>query len=66
MKGGLWFRQLLPGRDVALVRAGASQPQKNLFLAAASMKNFVYLVGDAATRECYVVGGCWEGEALRR
>ncbi|EOD16572.1 hypothetical protein EMIHUDRAFT_95217 [Emiliania huxleyi CCMP1516] len=64
MKGGLWFRQLLPGRDVALVRAGASQPQKNLFLAAASMKNFVYLVGDAATRECYVVDGCWDVEGI--
>jgi len=44
----LYFRQLLAGRDFA-----RSAP------AAAGMKNFVYLIGDRATRECVVVDPAW-------
>ena len=44
----LYFRQLLAGRDFA-----RNAP------AAAGMRNFVYLIGDPATRECVVVDPAW-------
>ena len=44
----IYFRQLLAGRDFA----------RGVF-AAADMRNFVYLVGDPATRECVVVDAAW-------
>ena len=45
----LYFRQLLAGRDF-----GQSNPS------AASMRNFVYLVGDRTTGECVAVDPAWD------
>jgi len=45
---GLYFKQLLGGRDF-----GVGDPR------AAMMENFVYLIGDYATRECVVVDPAW-------
>lgn len=44
----LYFRQLLAGRDIARNDPLARQ-----------MVNFVYLIGDAQTRECVVVDPAW-------
>src|SRR5688500_4355003 len=49
----LYFRQLLAGRDFA-----ASDP------AAAQMVNFVYLVGDRATKEALLVDPAWAVQDL--
>ena len=57
-KGGVWFRQLLPGRDIAL--KPSSQIEQLSFGAAAQMQNYIYLIGDATTRECFVVDACWD------
>ncbi len=44
----LYFRQLFAGRDF-----GAQNP------VCCQMENFVYLIGDAETKECVVVDGAW-------
>ena len=62
VKGGIWIRQLLPGRDIAI---SSSSPEEALiFGAAKQMKNFIYLVGDASSRECYVVDPCWDPRGI--
>lgn len=48
MTDGPYFRQLLAGRDFA----------RGVF-AAADMRNFVYLVGDRASKECVVIDPAW-------
>src|SRR4051794_11889783 len=53
MSEGLYFRQLLAGRDFA-----KSDP------VAAGMVNFVYLVGDLASRECVVVDPAWDARGI--
>lgn len=45
---GLYFRQLLGGRDF-----GQGDPRAGM------MENFIYLIGDYATRECVVVDPAW-------
>ena len=62
VEGGMWFRQLVPGRDIAV--KPVSREEELLFGAAASMKNLVYLIGDAHSRECYVVDACWDTQGL--
>jgi glyoxylase-like metal-dependent hydrolase (beta-lactamase superfamily II) len=49
----LYFRQLLAGRDF-----GRRNP------AAAQMMNFVYLIGDADSRECVIVDPAWAVDEL--
>lgn len=49
MSEGLYFKQLLAGRDFATGDR-----------VAAGMVNFVYLIGDLATRECVVVDPAWD------
>ncbi len=44
-----YFRQLLAGRDFARVNPMAGE-----------MRNFVYLVGDRASRECAVIDPAWD------
>jgi len=56
--GGVWLRQLLVGRDVAV--APSSPEEEPLVKAAKESKNLMYLVGDAATRECFAVDCCWD------
>lgn len=53
MNDGLYFRQLLAGRDFA-----KRDP------IAASMVNFVYLIGDRAKRECVVVDPAWDAKGI--
>jgi glyoxylase-like metal-dependent hydrolase (beta-lactamase superfamily II) len=53
MSDGLYFRQLLAGRDFA-----KRDP------IAASMVNFVYLIGDRAKRECVVVDPAWDAKGI--
>jgi glyoxylase-like metal-dependent hydrolase (beta-lactamase superfamily II) len=45
----IYFRQLLAGRDLALLNPAAGQ-----------MRNFMYLVGDAAKRQAVVVDPAWD------
>ncbi|QPJ66815.1 MAG: MBL fold metallo-hydrolase [Candidatus Nitrohelix vancouverensis] len=45
----IYFQQLLTGRDVATNDASARQ-----------MANFIYLVGDAVTRECVIIDPAWD------
>jgi len=49
----LYFRQILAGREVARVHPVASQ-----------MANFLYLIGDPASREAYVVDPAWDVSGL--
>jgi glyoxylase-like metal-dependent hydrolase (beta-lactamase superfamily II) len=53
MTDRLYFRQLLAGRDFA-----TDDP------VAANMVNFVYLIGDAETRECVVVDPAWDARGI--
>jgi len=46
---GLYFRQLLAGREIARANRAAGQ-----------MANFVYLVGDTEVRECLAVDPAWD------
>lgn len=62
VQGGVWFRQLLPGREFAVQ---ASSPMEELiFGAARQMQNHIYVVGCATTRECYVVDSCWDTDGI--
>lgn len=49
----LYFRQLLSGADIARYDSSAR-----------GMANFIYLIGDAKTRECVVVDPAWDIEGL--
>ena len=49
----MYFRQLLAGRDLA---------QRNP--AAGQMANFMYLIGDEASRECFLVDPAWDVRGL--
>lgn len=51
--GALYFQQLLAGRDFGLDNPVAAQ-----------MQNFVYLIGDAESRECVVVDPAWAVDDL--
>jgi len=65
-KSRLYFRQLLPGRDIALASSSAGDVVKQqIFGAAVSMRNFVYVIGDNKTRECFVVDACWDVDGIR-
>lgn len=50
---GVYFRQLLAGRDFATADAAAAQ-----------MANFVYAIGDEDTRECVLVDPAWDVQGL--
>ena len=60
---GFYFRQLLAGRDFA-VNAGNIIEQQ-IFSSAKQMQNFVYLIGDARTREAVVVDAAWDVKGIR-
>ncbi|KAG5191865.1 beta-lactamase-like protein [Tribonema minus] len=61
-KGGLYLKQLLPGRDICLANAPPVVATINGY--AKQMQNFIYLVGDLATRECVVVDACWDVDGV--
>jgi glyoxylase-like metal-dependent hydrolase (beta-lactamase superfamily II) len=56
----LFFKQLLPGEDIALVKDSTSETDQEIFNMAKDMANYIYLIGDAATKECVVVDGAWD------
>lgn len=60
--GGVWHRQLLPGRDIAI--APSDDREKTIFGAAKQLQNYIYLCGDARSRECYVVDPCWDTNGI--
>lgn len=60
---GFYFRQLLAGRDFA-VNAG-NIIERQIFSSAKQMQNFVYLIGDARTREAVVVDAAWDVKGIR-
>ncbi|QDZ19492.1 metallo-beta-lactamase [Chloropicon primus] len=62
--GNIYFRQLLPAQDVATF--AKTQIEQLIFNVAGMMKNCMYLVGDATTKECVVVDGCWDTAAIER
>jgi tetratricopeptide (TPR) repeat protein len=61
-KGGLLLLQLSPGRDIAI--APTTPMDQLIFGAAASMKNFIYLIADATSRECFCVDPCWDPKGI--
>ena len=48
---------LQPGVDHAVTSTAATAAEKELFVIAAQMKNFVYLVGDRRTGDAVVIDG---------
>ena len=61
-KGGVWFRQLSPGREIAT--SPGSELETLVFGAAARSRNFIYLLGCATTRECYCVDPAWDTRGI--
>ena len=59
---GFYFRQLLPGRDICVDAKNPVEAQ--IFGAAVQMQNFIYLVGDARTRQCAVIDACWDVDGI--
>lgn len=41
-----------------------SQQKQMLFMAAKQMQNYIYLCGDASSRDCYVIDACWDVEGI--
>ena len=59
---GLYFKQLIPGRDICL---GSFHPvTKLIHEIAKQMKNIVYLVGDRRTNQCVVIDMCWDVDGI--
>lgn len=56
---GFFFRQLSPGREFC-AGAGSNMVESQIFRSAQQMRNFIYLVGDAKTREVVVVDAAWD------
>ncbi|MDA9097971.1 tetratricopeptide repeat protein [bacterium] len=54
-----YFRQLLPGRDIC-INAMGNPIAAQIFTAATQMKNFIYLIGDYKSKECFVIDACWD------
>lgn len=63
LKGGALLKQLLPGRDIALP-GGATGQVRMIHDAAAKLQNYIYLVGDARSRKCFVVDACWDTSGI--
>ncbi|KAH7425244.1 hypothetical protein KP509_11G045900 [Ceratopteris richardii] len=60
---GFYFRQLLPGRDFCLTPSDIIERQ--IFSSARQMQNFIYLVGDAKTREAVVIDAAWDVKGIK-
>lgn len=63
VEGGFLFKQLLPGRDIALPGLATGQ-MKMIHEAAVKMQNYIYLVGDKRTRNCFVIDACWDTSGI--
>ena len=58
--GGVWLRQLRPGRDIAVLSRARTAEEGHLFRAAAEAGVLCYLVGDLHSRECVAVDVAWD------
>jgi glyoxylase-like metal-dependent hydrolase (beta-lactamase superfamily II) len=63
---GLYFRQLIPGRDICLASTVSffNPITKVIYEVARQMKNIVYVVGDIGSKQCIVVDPCWDVEGI--
>ena len=59
-----FFHQLLAGVDVAIPERASSKSQRLVYDLAKGMKNYIYLVGDARTRECIAVDAVYDPEGV--
>lgn len=66
MPSRMYFKQLAPGKDIALGSEAKGPIEQMVFSFAKQMANFIYLVGDADTRECVVVDGCWDVDGIKK
>jgi glyoxylase-like metal-dependent hydrolase (beta-lactamase superfamily II) len=55
--------QLLSGRDTCK-KAFVSPIKALVFRYAEQMQNFIYIIGDAISRECLVVDACWDVDSI--
>ncbi|CAI7787837.1 unnamed protein product, partial [Closterium sp. NIES-53] len=62
---GFLLRQLFAGREFCVGR-GRNVIESQIFRSAQQMRNFIYLVGDAHSREAIVVDGAWDVEGILR
>lgn len=60
--GGMYFRQLLPGRDIC--QSTFNPIRKIVFQFARGMQNIVYAIGDRASGECMLVDACWDTDGI--
>ncbi|KAJ7567895.1 hypothetical protein O6H91_01G011200 [Diphasiastrum complanatum] len=60
---GFYFRQLLPGRDFC--KNASDFIEQQIFSSAVQMQNYIYLVGDAKTREAVVVDAAWDVKGIK-
>ena len=59
-----FFHQLLAGRDVAVPDKAATAHQRQIFTFAKSMQNFMYLIGDSSSGECFAIDACYDPEGV--
>ncbi|GJP54975.1 hypothetical protein CLOM_g13972 [Closterium sp. NIES-68] len=62
---GFLLRQLFAGREFCVGR-GRSVIEAQIFRSAQQMRNFIYFIGDAKSREALVVDGAWDVEGILR
>lgn len=65
-ESGIFFRQLLAGRDIARKSDAKTMIERESFRYAKQMKNFVYLVGDRSTGKAVVIDGAWDPKGIRK
>lgn len=63
-KENLYFRPLIPGLHIC--NKTWNPINKIVFEFAKKMKNVVYAIGDAETRECVIVDPCWDVDGIIR
>lgn len=61
-EGDLYFRQLLPGRDICL--RTFNPIKKIVYEFARGMQNVVYVVGDLRSKQCVIVDPCWDADGI--
>ncbi|CAI5982780.1 unnamed protein product [Closterium sp. NIES-64] len=59
---GFLLRQMFAGREFCVGR-GRNVIESQIYRSAQQMRNFIYLVGDAHSREAVVVDGAWDVES---
>jgi len=62
-KDGLYFRQLLSGRDIAVVPESAAD--NFTFPIAKKAQSYSYVIGDVTNKECMLVDPSWDLESIK-